>query len=119
MHQLEIPWPIVEEEIPEFIKLRGCINCDASKRLKEKTGREYGFDHELIVRCLLLGCQEYRHDLLHPFYDPEETIRLFNKNPQPELKETVRAYCLRVKEKFGRFYEKIGISIDGLLEKLR
>ena len=64
------------EKIPYFIQIRGCINCDASKRLKEKTGKDYGFDHVFIVKCLFMGCNSEGHDLTHPYYDPEEIVRL-------------------------------------------
>lgn len=109
---------MVNGKIPEFVKLRGCINCDASKALKERTGRAYGFDHQLVARCVLLGCREYGHDLTNPFMDPEEVINFSNRDPQPQARERVRAYCLKIKEQFGRFYEAIGVSIDDLLVKL-
>ncbi len=62
-------------EIPRFIRLRGCINCDISHRHKEKTGKDYGFDHELVAGCLLYGCVGYGHDLSNPFMDPEELMK--------------------------------------------
>jgi hypothetical protein len=110
-----------KEEIPYFIKIRGCINCDASKSLKEKTGKDYGFDHEIMVKCLLIGCCNYGVDLSNPFYDPEEILRLNEKyktKQYPERLNNIRKYILHIKERFGKFYEKMDVSLDDMLRKL-
>ncbi|KKT74687.1 MAG: hypothetical protein UW69_C0029G0015 [Microgenomates group bacterium GW2011_GWA2_44_7] len=70
-------------EIPYFVKVRGCINCDASTRLKEKTGHDYGFDHELVSRCVVLSCKRLGYDLAHPFIDPVEIFRMVEQIGTP------------------------------------
>ena len=107
-----------QKDIPYFIRIRGCINCDASKTLKEIIGNDYGFDHEIMAQCLLLGCFNYGFDLSRPYYDPEEAVRLANKDGQLKVKEKARKYCLGLKESFSDFYDKLGISIDEMLKKL-
>lgn len=71
-------------EIPRFIKEKGCINCSASKALKEKTGHDYGFDHEIQVACLLSGCLDYGYSLIKPFMDPDEILK-YAKEKHPEF----------------------------------
>lgn len=105
-------------EIPYFIKIRGCINCEASKSHKEKTGKDYGFDHELMVRCIIGSCGQYNVSLVHPFYDPEEIVRFAKSDGHPEAIERAKKYCYHVKEVFGSFYNALGISIDDIIEKL-
>lgn len=111
---------VISDEAPRFVKLRGCINCDVVKRNKEKHGSDYGgFDHELIIGCVIFGCHDRGHAYTMPFYDPEELIRLAKSNKNYErTKEKIKKYCLDVKERFGEFYEEMGISIDSLIEGL-
>lgn len=106
---------IGSEEIPYFIQKRGCINCEQSKKLKEKTGKDYGFDHVLIAKCVMM-CDGY--DLVNPFLDPEELARIAKIDSRPESITAARTYCLEIKKSFGRFYDSIGISLDEILSKL-
>jgi hypothetical protein len=103
------------DEIPHFIEVRDCINCDASKHHKKKTGFDYGYDHESLFACLM--CRDYGYSLLNPFYDPEEAVRLAKKDGRPEIIEKARGYCQHVKEMFGKHYEKLGISIDDIVKQ--
>jgi hypothetical protein len=105
-----------KEEIPEFIKIRGCINCDASKELKKRTGHDYGFDHELMVKCVLL-CERYGCSLVKPFIDPVEVIRLAKQDGREYVIEAAKKYCLDVIERFGKFYERIGVSLHDILKQ--
>ncbi|MFZ5955596.1 MAG: hypothetical protein ACOYT4_04160 [Nanoarchaeota archaeon] len=111
------------EEIPEFIKLRGCINCKASKQLKEETGHDYGFDHEIMSRCLILGCVNYEKSLCNPFIDPEEIYKAFIKyqteHPEKDVKNNVYKAIANIKDTFGKYYDRIGISLDSYLDKLK
>ena len=106
----------MEAEIPKFIKLRGCINCEVSKSHKKRTGYDYGFHHEIILGCLISGCMNYGHAIYKPFFDPEELIKEANKLGKPEYMEKARRYLLSVKKRFGKFYEKIGVNLENLLE---
>ena len=109
------------DKIPYFIKMRGCINCSASKRHKERHGTDYGFDHEIIAQCVLMGCVGYGHDLSSPFMDAKEIVRFTEEKRgklTPEEIENTRQYLIRIKERFGEFYEKIGVSIDDLIEQI-
>lgn len=105
------------EEVPRFIKLRGCINCVASKNHKERTGHDYGFDHEDTILCILDGCWTgYRHALHAPFIDPEEAMRLAKKSGEEKPLRLARGYVLRINNKFGHFYERIGVNLNQFLE---
>jgi len=104
-------------EIPYFIRMRGCINCDASKRRKEKTGKEYGFDHGLMFRCVAL-CGNYNFDLSKPYLDPAEVVRLANKDGSPKVKSLAREYCLGLEHRFGEFYKQLGISVEEIIKEL-
>lgn len=110
-----------EDRIPYFIQVRGCINCEASKRYREKYGKDYGFDHEIVAMCVLMGCVGYSHDLLNPFLDAEEVFRITVERKgelTPKQLENVRKYLLGIKEYFGEFYGRIGVSIDDLIGQL-
>ena len=106
------------KEIPYFLEIRGCINCSASVAMKKKTGFEYGFDHELIVACLLRNCSSYGHDLISPYYDPEELVRIAKKIGTPEVKESARNLCLQLNQRFSWAYKREGIDIKAILGQL-
>ena len=84
------------KKIPECIRLRGCINCIVSKNYKERHGIDYGFDHELILPCLIVGCMENEHAIYKPFINPEEAIRFSRKSGNEEHIENARKYLLRI-----------------------
>lgn len=110
-----------KDEVPYFIEMRGCINCSASKTYKERYGKDYGFDHEVMALCLLMGCDSYGIDLTHPFLDPKEFIKMLNEkreNLTEENLENARKYLLNIKDNFGKHYEKLGISIDKLIKEI-
>jgi len=110
-----------KNKIPYFIEMRGCINCSASKSMKERHGTAYGFDHEIIALCLLIGCKDYGHDLANPFLDAEEIIKLVNEKKgklTEENLENAKRYLGEIKERFGKDYKKIGVSIDDLIKKI-
>ena len=104
-------------EPPCFIKERGCINCSVSRRREELTGFPYGFIHEGMIKCLMAA--PYSVDISRPFLDPEEAVRMANEDGTREIIERTRQYCLYVKENFGVFYEKICVSIDSIIGKLK
>ena len=106
------------EDVPYFVEVRGCINCEASKSLKEKTGHDYGFHHELMFKCMY-NCFDYGRDLSRPFYDPEEIVRFAKKSPSKQNIEVSKKYLSKIKNAFfAHFYEEIGVSIDDLLTEL-
>src|SRR3989344_6860403 len=93
------------EIIPYFIQIRGCINCDTSKSHKRRTGYDYGFHHEDVIACVLKGCQDNGFFLAKPFIDPEEVFRLTKRENNPEIIKKAKDYCLRIKDRFGRYYK--------------
>ena len=105
-------------EIPYFIKVGGCINCQTSKDMKAKTGKEYGFDHELMVTCLLFGCHDQGFSIIRPYIDPAELVRFAKEKGDSNMKDRAREICLALKERFGEFYDEQGISIDEIIEDL-
>ncbi len=86
--------------------------------MKERTGNDYGFDHEIVAGCVILGCVNHGFSIASPFYDPEEVVRLANKDGRKKVKERAKEYCLQIKEKFGEFYGELGAPIDGIMDKL-
>jgi len=109
---------MINAETPYFLKIRGCINCNASKKHKEKTGFDYGFDHELIALCLVMDCFYHGHDLTNPYYDPEELVRIANKLNDSRAYEKAREMCRELENRFGDSYKKEGISITTILQNL-
>jgi hypothetical protein len=109
---------MAKKEAPKFVIVRGCINCDSSKELKKRTGHDYGFDHELVAGCVILGCHSYGHDLGSPFIDPEEAIRLARKDGSQKFMEAAKKYCAKVNNEFGVFYRKIGVDLDKMIKGL-
>lgn len=103
------------ENVPLFIRVRGCINCEVSKDMKRKTGREYGFDHEAVAACLVIGCFDMGHAIYNPFLDPKEGIKRAKETRKPIFIKNARRYRDSVKERFSNFYERIGISLDSPL----
>lgn len=104
-----------QKEIPKFIQVRGCINCEASKKFKEKTGKDYGFDHELVAGCMILGCCDYGYSLTSPFLDPEEVMKKANETQNSSYIENAKKYCAKIKEKFRDFYRRIGINLESIV----
>ncbi len=91
------------KEIPKFIDLKGCINCNVSKTHKEWHGTDYGFDHELAAGCLLSGCMDYGFQIGEPFIDPDEAIRLAREK-FPERIGMAEKYADDIRSRFHQFY---------------
>jgi len=107
------------DSIPKFLKVRGCINCDISKRHKEETGKDYGFDHELMAACVLLNCQTYGFSLSTPFIDPSEYLAVCIKHMKTEEhRQNVLGRLENIKEKFGRYYDSINVSLDNITKEI-
>lgn len=106
------------DEVPYFIKVRGCINCEAHETYKERHGKDYGFDHEINVKCLLMDCQSQGHMLHYPFFDPEEVVRLAVEKNTEEWRKRAKEYCQKIKDKFGHHYETRGVCLDEIMNKL-
>ena len=95
---------MVEKQIPRFLELRGCINCPASQEMKRRTGREYGFDHEVMASCLVAGCVGEGVDLLHPFLDPDVVIAVARERGDDGGIANAEKYALQTRERFASFY---------------
>ncbi len=106
----------MEPEIPKFIKLRGCINCDISKQHKKNTGSDYGFDHELVAGCLLLGCINHGYGLYKPFLDPEEVLTKARETGNSQFIENAKRYLLAIEKRFGEFYRRMKIDLTSFLD---
>ena len=104
-----------EQSIPRFIQCRGCINCKTSNQMKERTGNEYGFDHELIAACLISGCLSHGYAIYRPFFDPEELITKARESGNKTWITNAMRYLSQVKREFGKFYEQIGVSLESLV----
>lgn len=104
------------EEVPRFIRLRGCINCPVSEKHERETGFDYGFHSETVILCVLDKCVEYCHNLSHPFIDPEDVMNLARRKGNEKHLENARKYLLHIKEIYGHFYERIGVNLNQFLE---
>lgn len=99
--------------VPRFLELRGCINCPASQEMKRRTGREYGFDHEVMASCLIAGCVDEGVDLLHPFLDPDEVISMARERGDAGMIANAEKYAQQTRGRFASYYalvEPTGIS---------
>lgn len=110
--------PLNGEEAPYFIRIRGCINCETSKTHKRNTGDNYGFDHELVIACIIRGCFDQGHDLANPYIDPAEIVRVANEVGTPKAKKNARRKCLEMEATYRKFYKIEGLSVDSILEGL-
>lgn len=115
-----------DDKIPKFIRLRGCINCDAAKGYNKEQDNSL---HESMFLCYV-GCEGFNYgiSLTHPFLDPEEVVKKV-KGKEKELTKkygvseediikNTKKYCQHVKEMFGKYYERMGISIDDIAKRL-
>ncbi|MEA2003368.1 MAG: hypothetical protein U9O53_00220 [archaeon] len=112
-----------QKDMPYFIQIRSCINCDASKHHKKITGHVYGFDHESMFSCITFNYRNYtfkdeRICIMNPFYDPKEIVRLAKKDGTEKIIKGAIKHCQAIEDIFGEFYNVIGIPIDELIEDL-
>lgn len=88
--------------MPEFIKRRGCINCESYiefKRIKE--GESNHQLHELMTRCLLMACTNYGHNVMKPFIHPDELDQyVSNRGNNEEEVQQARKYRAQITSKF-------------------
>jgi hypothetical protein len=52
---------------------------------------------------------------MRPFIDP---VRFAKKDGRKEVIERAGEYCLKIKERYGKYYEKLGISLDEVISEL-
>ena len=108
----------MSKDIPYFIQVRGCINCVVSKSFKEKTGNDYGFDHEIGVGCMLRNCEANGHSLHKPFIDPEELVRLALASKDKVRIERVKNMLAQADEQYKTWFEFVGIDLPNIISKL-
>ncbi|MBU3905202.1 MAG: hypothetical protein KJ906_03575 [Nanoarchaeota archaeon] len=104
-----------KEDIPYFIKMRGCINCETSKTKKKNKGYPYGFDHEFMFGCVVRDCVKYNVSIAKPFYDPEEVIKCAKRNDTKLSLDSAKKYGISVEKAFGHFYKNIGVSLENII----
>ncbi|MBT4174987.1 hypothetical protein HOC80_00695 [archaeon] len=108
-------------QIPYFIRQRGCFNCDSYL----KYGGE-GFNHEIVIACLIYGCRQINFpgratgfDLYSPYTDPQEFMEKA-RDPEfqeeyPDALEKAITYARQIFEAFGEHYEYIGVSLTDII----
>ena len=106
-------------DVPYFVEMRGCINCEASKLHKERHGTDYGFDHELQARCVLMGCIGYGYSLASPFFDPAEIVRMANASGRHDFRQRARQLCTAAEQRFGEHYKAIGLLVEEMMRELK
>jgi hypothetical protein len=107
-------------EVPYFIKVRGCFNCEVPGQLE--AGRAL---HEVSLLCMLHGCVAYDpftpgycHDVNKPYLDPEDAAK-FAIEKRPDLIEQAVRYCKKIKKLWGKCYEAIEVSLDDVIAILQ
>ena len=107
------------KSIPHFIQVRGCNNCDVYGKFWEKYGKETGFDGEFHQECQEKWGDYYQVNLIVHFTDPETVLRQASFERmfgQEEGVEQAQNYCAKVKRRFGEHYNRIGVSLDDLMD---
>jgi hypothetical protein len=99
-----------KKEYPKFLAIRGCINCDTSKSMKERQGFDYGFDHELMAACLINGCQSFGYTIATPYIDIEEVEKFFYDKMNSESLVTVQKHIDSKFKTFKDFYDSIEVK---------
>lgn len=104
----------MKKEIPYFIQQRGCVNCNAYSQRTSKA------PHELVVLCMIRECRNYGFSIFNPFVDPQEIINYLKEKKIDDNLAKINAgrYINSIKKKFWRYYERLGISLDSLLENI-
>ena len=92
-------------EIPYFIKVSGCNNCQVFKSYTTSTGTEYGGDHELHAKCVHMRCDGYGHNILAPFITPREYLRI---GLNTGLRRQAIDRAKKVIGQFSEFYDARG-----------
>ncbi len=108
-------------EIPYFIQMRGCINCRVSKKHKEKTGKKYSFDHELMSVCVIRGCTAKGYSLGRPFFDMEQLLKTIPEKIEDPKKalSLVEQHRNDTKNNYGVYYKELGVDIDEAFDNIR
>ena len=106
-------------EIPYFVEIAGCINCSVSHALREEQGVDYGYHHEASFACLAYGCFSRGITSMTPYIHPLEMARLAMKRGSKEAIQIGLEYCKMVNKVYGQLYEKMGISLEGIIGFLR
>lgn len=105
---------MTKKEIPYFLQMKGCINCEASKRMNEKNRKygvnnECGFDHEIVLTCMFMECVNHGYDISRPFINPDEVMERAKASGNPVWMENAKKYTKTIRERFGGLVDKAGI----------
>ena len=93
------------KDIPYFIKVSGCNNCQVFKSYTSLTGTEYGSDHALHAKCVHMGCDRHGHNILAPFITPREYLRI---GLNTGLRKQAIDKAKKVITRFSEFYDARG-----------
>ena len=64
------------KQIPYFIRIGGCNNCETHQAYTSDTGTFYDKDHPLHAKCVHMGCDKYGYSIIEPFITPQEYLRI-------------------------------------------
>jgi hypothetical protein len=102
-------------EIPYFIRVGGCNNCQVFKSYTTRTGTEYGSGHALHAKCVHMGCDRHGYNVLAPFITPQEFLRIgLNMGLRPQAVERAR----KVLARFHEFYDTVGNLKPWVVERI-
>jgi hypothetical protein len=103
------------KEIPYFIKVDGCNNCQVFKSYTSLTGTEYDRDSALHAKCVHMGCDRYGYNVMAPFITPREYLRI---GINTGLREQAIDRARKVVARFSVFYDARGNLKPWVLEAI-
>jgi len=103
------------KEVPYFIKVDGCNNCQVFKSYTSLTGTEYGSDNTLHAKCVHMGCDRYGHNIMVPFITPREYLRI---GLNTGLRKQAIDRAKKVIARFSEFYDTRGNVKPWVLEAI-
>ncbi len=65
-----------------------------------------------------MGCKFYGQDLMNPYYDPAEIVRLANKAGTLQVQSGTRKLLQNLQTQYEKFYQRENISIEDVSKGL-
>ena len=102
------------KEIPYFIQIEGCNNCEVREAYTTDTGTYYEQGHPLHAKCVHTGCVKYGFNMEEPFITPSEYIRMGKELNWEESLNKAKEIIV----KFFDFYDSRGNLLPWVVEAI-
>ena len=103
-----------DEDIPYFIRIRGCNNCKVHHKYITNRGTYYEQGHLLRAKCVHLGCVQHGYSIEEPFVEPSVYVRMgAHLNVEEVLNEAKKIIL-----KFHDYYDSEGNLLPWVVEAL-